>query len=87
MLNKVMSAQQNMPILIEEPAPNMAGGPGFQFLNRDPQPDSTSSTSGSSWFGGWFRGEKKDESKVSGGVKTEVLESFDSPAPPTFEFK
>jgi len=76
-----------MPILIEEPAPNMAGGPGFQLPNRGQQPDSTSSTSGSSWFGKWFGGDKKDESKVSGGVKTEVLESFDSPAPPTFEFK
>ncbi|PWA72586.1 Mitochondrial inner membrane translocase complex, subunit Tim17 [Artemisia annua] len=39
--------------------------------------------SGSSgWFGGLF-GEKKEEVKV----KTEVLESFDSPMPPTFEFK
>ncbi|KAA8523173.1 hypothetical protein F0562_009596 [Nyssa sinensis] len=34
MLNKVMSAQQNMPIMIEEPMPNMAGGPGFQLPNR-----------------------------------------------------
>ncbi|CAL5400207.1 unnamed protein product [Camellia sinensis] len=73
MLNKVMSAQQNMPIMIEDPLPNTT-----------PQP-SESSTSSSSWFGGLFGG-KKEESKQS-GVKTEILESFDSPIPPTFEFK
>ncbi|KAI8024294.1 Mitochondrial import inner membrane translocase subunit TIM17-2 [Camellia lanceoleosa] len=73
MLNKVMSAQQNMPIMIEDPLPN-----------TKPQP-SESSTSSSSWFGDLFGG-KKEESKQS-GVKTEILESFDSPIPPTFEFK
>ncbi|GMP59642.1 hypothetical protein CsSME_00022852 [Camellia sinensis var. sinensis] len=73
MLNKVMSAQQNMPIMIEDPLPNTT-----------PQP-SESSTSSSSLFGGLF-GRKKEESKQS-GVKTEILESFDSPIPPTFEFK
>ncbi|CAL5339195.1 unnamed protein product [Camellia sinensis] len=72
MLNKVMSAQQNMPIMIEDPLPNTT-----------PQP-SESSTSSSSLFGGLF-GRKKEESKQS-GVKTEILESFDSPIPPTFEF-
>uniref|UniRef100_A0A5B7A749 Putative Mitochondrial inner membrane translocase complex, subunit Tim17 n=1 Tax=Davidia involucrata TaxID=16924 RepID=A0A5B7A749_DAVIN len=87
MVNKVISAQQNMPIMIEEPMPNMAGGPGFQLPNRAPQPEpSTSSSSSSSWFGGLFGG-NKEESNTSSGVKTEVLESFDSPMPPTFEFK
>ncbi|KAK2989618.1 hypothetical protein RJ640_027392 [Escallonia rubra] len=82
MLNKVMSAQQNMPMILEEPVPNMAGGPGFQLPGRGPQAEPASD---SGWFGGWFGG-KKEEPKAS-GVKTEVLESFDSPVPPTFEFK
>lgn len=83
MLNKIMSAQQ-MPIMIEEPAPNVPGVPGgFQMPNREPQPEAESS----SWFGGLFGGGKKEEKKQTGGVKTEVLESFDSPLPPTFEYK
>lgn len=86
MLNKVLSPPQNMPIMMEEPVPNMAGGglPGFQLPNQAPQSKASSAPS-SSWFGGWFGGDKKEDSKT--GVKTEVLESFDSPVPPTFEFK
>ncbi|KAI3711596.1 hypothetical protein L1987_70135 [Smallanthus sonchifolius] len=42
-----------------------------------------SPASSSSWLGGLFGG-KKEEAKPK--VKVEVLESFDSPAPPTFEF-
>ncbi|XAR53390.1 hypothetical protein NMG60_11021930 [Bertholletia excelsa] len=88
MLNKVLSPPQNMPIMIDEPMPNMAaggggGGAGFQLPNQAPQPSEASS---SSWFGGFFGG-NKEEQKASGGIKTEILESFDSPAPPTFEFK
>lgn len=85
MLNKVMSAQQEMPIMMDEPVPNMAGGglPGFQLPNQTQQSEPSAS---SSWFGGWFGDDKTEETKT-GGVKTEVLESFDSPVPPTFEFK
>ncbi|CAA0838620.1 Mitochondrial import inner membrane translocase subunit TIM17-2 [Striga hermonthica] len=73
MLNKVMSAQQEAPIFVED----LPGG--------IPQEPAQSSSSSSSWFGGLFGGEKEAENKS--GVKTEVLESFDSPIPPTFEFK
>ncbi|KAH7851546.1 hypothetical protein Vadar_013202 [Vaccinium darrowii] len=80
MLQKVMSAQQNIPVVIDDSIPNMAGGgAGFQVPNKSEQSDT------SSWFGGWFGG-KKEESKEGRGFKTEVLESFDSPVPPTFEF-
>ncbi|XP_071716412.1 mitochondrial import inner membrane translocase subunit TIM17-2-like [Rutidosis leptorrhynchoides] len=65
MLNKFMSAQQPMPIMIDEGA----------------QMPETSNSSG--WFGGLFGG-KEEEVKPS--VHTEVLESFDTPIPPTFEF-
>ncbi|KAG8367333.1 hypothetical protein BUALT_Bualt16G0061300 [Buddleja alternifolia] len=78
MLNKVMSAQQEAPIFVDDLPAGM------------PQEAATApSTTPTSWFGSWF-GEGKDEEKKSGGgggVKTEILESFDSPMPPTFEFK
>ncbi|XP_059638217.1 mitochondrial import inner membrane translocase subunit TIM17-2-like [Cornus florida] len=86
MINKFVAAQQQMPIMIEEQMPNAAGGPGFQLPNQAPQPEPSTSSSSSSWFGGFFGG-KKEESSASSGVKTEVLESFDTPMPPTFEFK
>ncbi|KAL6496556.1 hypothetical protein OROGR_029814 [Orobanche gracilis] len=77
MLNKVMSAPQEAPILID----NLPGG-----AHGMPQ-EAASSTSTSSWIGGLFGGGKEDEKKSGAGVKTEVLESFDSPIPPTFELK
>ncbi|KAK9055017.1 hypothetical protein SSX86_026096 [Deinandra increscens subsp. villosa] len=86
MLNKFLSAQQPMPIMIED-APQQAANlpPGFQLPNRASQPDPTpESSSSSSWFGGLFGG-KQEEPKPK--ARTEVLESFDSPMPPTFEFK
>ncbi|KAI3814520.1 hypothetical protein L1987_14160 [Smallanthus sonchifolius] len=53
-------------------------------IEEVPQFDPEASpASSSSWFGGLFEG-KKEEAKPK--VKVEVLESFDSPAPPTFEF-
>ncbi|CAK9137049.1 unnamed protein product [Ilex paraguariensis] len=92
MLNKFTSAQQMPPIIVDEPMPNTPGGIGFQLPNNRAQQESSSSSSSSAdstsspWFGGWFGG-KKEEEKNSGGVKTGVLESFDTPIPPTFEFK
>ncbi|KAF2285214.1 hypothetical protein GH714_039027 [Hevea brasiliensis] len=64
MLNKVMSAQQSMPVMIDESVPAMAGGPGFPMGlpgQSQPQPQlvqETASTSGSesgSWFGGFWK--------------------------------
>ncbi|KAG8471901.1 hypothetical protein CXB51_036733 [Gossypium anomalum] len=93
MLNKFLS-QPQMPIMIEEPAPNVAGMPGFpmgQLPNQAPALID-SSTQGSpetssSWFGGVFGGGKKQEPAVRNGSKMEVLESFDAPAVPSFEYK
>lgn len=100
MLNKLLSAQQNMPQM-EAQIPNMAGAPGFPMGQLPGQPpvnveslrsgsstsSSSSSSSETSWFGGFFGSGKKQEADTSGGSKTEVLESFDAPSPPTFEFK
>ncbi|XP_071742345.1 mitochondrial import inner membrane translocase subunit TIM17-2-like [Rutidosis leptorrhynchoides] len=70
-MNRIMSAQQQMPIMIEgEPESS-----GSQMPEK-------------SNFSGWFQdmfGGKEEEVKPS--VKTEVLESFDTPPPaPTFDF-
>lgn len=96
MLNKVMSAQQQPPVFVDEQQPMPLGvGPpaGIQLPGRGipmeaaAQSASTSASSSSSWFGGWFGGDKKEEGEKKSGVKTEILESFDSPVPPTFEYK
>lgn len=76
MLNKFLSPPQTMPIMIEGPPPA-----GFQ-IPQVPAAAAEQSTS-SSWFGGLFGGEKKEEDK---GSKTEVLESFDTPMP-NFDYK
>lgn len=90
MLNKVLSGPQNMPIIMEEPVPSMAGGPGFPPglpSQLDQGLESSSSQSDSGWFGGIFSGGKKKETPATSGSKTEILESFDAPPVPNFEYK
>ncbi|KAI4376579.1 hypothetical protein MLD38_014325 [Melastoma candidum] len=101
-LNKIMSAPPAPPIIIDEPMPGMPGqlpGPSGQGPQM---PLSISSNLGSSsgidvgsgtgldsksgWLGGWFGGGKKEEVQRGEGVKTEVLESYDTPMP-NFEYK
>ncbi|KAK9060782.1 hypothetical protein SSX86_021488 [Deinandra increscens subsp. villosa] len=65
-INKFVSAQQPLPVIVEEEAP-----------------ESSTSSSSSGWFGGLFGG-KQEEVKTK--VGDQVLESFDSPVPPSFEF-
>lgn len=96
MLNKIMSAPQNLPPLEEAVQPNMGGVPPIPMghLSSQPQvsmdsmsPSPSSTPSSSSWFGGLFGGGKQQESAPSDGGKTQVLESFDAPNPPSFEYK
>lgn len=95
MLNKFLSAQQQMPIIIDEPMP---GGyptnrlPGQSVPQEAMQQSTVPSDSGSdsttkSWLGGWFGGGQKDEAPPSGGSETKILESFDAPPVPNFEYK
>ncbi|KAH0974414.1 hypothetical protein GBA52_016313 [Prunus armeniaca] len=94
MLNKFMSQQQQMPIVIEEPA-SVAGLPGLPPMGRAPgQPGSEPATSMSSsgaeassggWLGGWFGKSKEPEAKSSGS-ETKILESFDAPPLPSFDY-
>ncbi|GJV61677.1 hypothetical protein Tco_1467777 [Tanacetum coccineum] len=73
MQTKVEAAQQKIPPAMFEEAP-VAPQIG----------DQTQQGATPSWFGGLF-GAKNEE--VKSYVKDEVLESFDSPMPPTFDFK
>ncbi|CAM8898757.1 unnamed protein product [Rhodiola kirilowii] len=86
MLNK-LGSMQTPPM--EDGLPNMAdfyGLPPMPGQHPSKEKRSQPSSSSSSWFGGLFGGGKKQE-ETSGGSKTEILESFDAPSPPTFEFK
>ncbi|CAK9328283.1 unnamed protein product [Citrullus colocynthis] len=95
MLNKVLSQPQNAPIMIDD-AGAMGGVPGYpmdQIPGLTP-PQTSSASPGSSgagsgsWFGGWFGGgQKKDSEATRGDGETKILESFDSPPVPNFEFK
>ncbi|VVB02497.1 unnamed protein product [Arabis nemorensis] len=46
----------------------------------------TPASSAASWLGGLF-GKKNDEVQTNSGSKTEVLESFDAPPVPSFDYK
>ncbi|KAE9597295.1 hypothetical protein Lal_00007685 [Lupinus albus] len=87
MLNKVLSAQQQLPPIMDEPMPGYppSGLPGQPMNLPSPSPDSDSASK--TWFGGLFGGDKKEEPKSSGGNETKILESFDAPPVPNFEYK
>lgn len=86
MMNKFVSQQQKNAMIMNRDLTNMDHGgviglpdwPGF----KTKEPESETKVS---WFKGLFGGDKKEERKDS-GTKTEILESFDAPVPPTFEF-
>ncbi|KAK6941462.1 hypothetical protein RJ641_026839 [Dillenia turbinata] len=88
-INKYVSTVQYQPIL-EEARGSVPAGLLYpvpdQKLNVGSEKEMNSG-SGSGWFGGWFGAKKEEEGLGSGGgVKTEVLESFDKPMP-NFHFK
>lgn len=102
MLNKIMSAQQNLPPM-EEQISNIPGAPPGYPMGQLPgqapvamgslgdgsssSSSPPSASSSSSWLGGLFGSGKQQETSTSGGSKTEVLESFESPSPQKFEYK
>ncbi|XP_010509340.1 PREDICTED: mitochondrial import inner membrane translocase subunit TIM17-2 [Camelina sativa] len=57
-----------------------------QMMSESQNQNTASSSSSSSWFGGLF-GKKNEEVQPGSGSKTEVLESFDAPPVPSFEYK
>lgn len=88
MLNKFMAQQQQQNAMVmagEFPGMDHGGVIGLADLPGVKIPESEPETIMSRfkvWFGGDPRQERKDTS-----AKTEILESFDAPVPPTFEFK
>ncbi|XWS72092.1 hypothetical protein CRYUN_Cryun02cG0011000 [Craigia yunnanensis] len=83
MLNKALSTQENMAVMIEDPGP----GVGLPMALPGRTRYEVESFSDSGWFGGWLGGGKKNDEVRNGGAKTEILESFDAPPVPTFELK
>ncbi|KAM5558205.1 mitochondrial import inner membrane translocase subunit TIM17-2 [Rosa sericea] len=82
MLNKIMSEQQQQQqMVMEDPG---AGLPGMPPMGGPPGAEESSSVG--SWVGGWF-GKGKEPEPASSGSETKVLESFDAPPVPSFEFK
>ncbi|XVF49104.1 hypothetical protein PTKIN_Ptkin03bG0241700 [Pterospermum kingtungense] len=82
-MNKALAGQENMGVIIEDPNP----GVGLPTALPGQTGTEVGTSSESGWFGGWFGGAKKKVEVRSGGAKTEILESFDAPPVPSFEFK
>ncbi|CAA7020132.1 unnamed protein product [Microthlaspi erraticum] len=87
-LNKVSSAAQSEQQMLMEVASSVpAGGTMGQIFGQSVPETSSGSEAGSgSWFGGLFGNGKKKESEDKSGSKTQILESFDAPPVPTYEF-
>lgn len=75
-LNKFLSAQQPLPMMIEDMPPE----------NSNSNANSEENKGGKPWFGGIF-GQKEEEKIGGGGSEVKVLESFDAPPVPNFEYK
>lgn len=89
MMNKFVAQQQNA-MMMNGGLPGMDHGgviglPDLPPGVKIPESESDSGTM-LSRFKGWFGGDKKDE-RIDTSAKMEILESFDAPVPPTFEFK
>ncbi|KAL1292655.1 hypothetical protein HN51_053222 [Arachis hypogaea] len=86
MVNKVIYAPQ-----AEEPMPtDYPSGVGFpgKHGSQPSPPMASESEAKTSWFGGFLGGgEKKEPSSSGDGSKTTILESFDAPPLPNFEYK
>ncbi|KAL6221069.1 hypothetical protein ACLB2K_008821 [Fragaria x ananassa] len=80
MLHTVLEKNQNQAIMMEDPAAGMTGLPG-------PEAEGSSSSSVGSWLGGWFGKGKEAEAAASSGSQTTILESFDAPPVPTYDYK
>lgn len=86
-MNKVAATSQNEQIFMEDAASVPSGVPmGQVFGQTVPETASGSESGTGSWFGGLFGNGKKKESEDKSGSKTQILESFDAPPVPTYEF-
>ncbi|KAF2582805.1 hypothetical protein F2Q68_00001542 [Brassica cretica] len=83
-LNKMMAEPQHMQM--EE---GMAGMPGMQQQQQQQMPNQGQppENTASSWFGGLFGKKNEEPQQTSSGSETKVLDSFDAPPVPSFEYK
>ncbi|AAF88154.1 Mitochondrial import inner membrane translocase subunit TIM17-1 [Arabidopsis thaliana] len=87
MLNKVQSTAHNEQFMEDHAATSLPYGMGQISGQSVPVPETSSSSSGSvSWFGSLFKKKKETEDHHSES-RTHILESFDAPPVPTYEFK
>ncbi|XP_010498468.1 PREDICTED: mitochondrial import inner membrane translocase subunit TIM17-1-like [Camelina sativa] len=90
MMNKSSIVTPNEQFMQDAAASAPYGATTMGQLFGQPVPDTTSSSSSGSeagsgsWFGSWF---KKKETEDDSGSKTHILESFDAPPVPTYDFK
>ncbi|WOK99324.1 mitochondrial import inner membrane translocase subunit TIM17-2-like [Canna indica] len=91
-LNRVLSPPQDLPVVMEDPTPVVPphmrptadiGGSGAKGIPAVEDPVAPSS----SWFGGIFGKKKQDATTEGKGNDSEILESFDPPQMPSFEYK
>ncbi|ESQ34763.1 hypothetical protein EUTSA_v10008738mg [Eutrema salsugineum] len=87
MINKFSALQQQKEQLFMEDAASASAPYGVPMGQVFGQvvPETSEAGSGS-WFGGLFGNGKKKESEDKSGSKTQILESFDAPPVPTYEF-
>ncbi|XP_018473010.1 mitochondrial import inner membrane translocase subunit TIM17-2 [Raphanus sativus] len=88
-LNKMMAEPQHMQMeegMMAGMPPGMQMGQvpnQGQMIPPPPPPENASS----SWFGGLFGKKNEETQQTSSGSETKVLESFDAPPVPSFEYK
>ena len=91
-LNKMMAEPQHMQMeegMVPGMPPGMQMGGQQQVPNQGQMipPPGESTASSSSWFGGLFGKKSEEPEQKSSGSETKVLESFDAPPVPSFEYK
>ncbi|KAL1209381.1 Mitochondrial import inner membrane translocase subunit TIM17-1 [Cardamine amara subsp. amara] len=89
-MNKATKGMQQEGILMEDAATMPYGVPmglpSQVYGQSVPETSSGSEAGSGSWFGSLFGNGKKIESEDNSGSKTQILESFDAPPVPTYEF-
>ncbi|VVA91973.1 unnamed protein product [Arabis nemorensis] len=83
MMNKAAASAQNEQVLMGDVGSVQSGQ---IFGQTVPETGSGSESGTGSWFGDLFGKGKKKESEENSGSKTQILESFDAPPVPTYEF-
>ncbi|CAH8391907.1 unnamed protein product [Eruca vesicaria subsp. sativa] len=85
-LNKMVAEPQHMQVE-EGMAPGMPPGMQQQVPSQGQMIPQENTASTSTWFGGLFGKKNEEPQQTSSGSETKVLESFDAPSVPSFDYK